>query len=149
MDRAEGSGASQLVQLMRSIGWNADTTIELGTVVAEPPELKIRLDHTELVLEKDDLVVAERLTSHMRKVKVDAEKVMSASAGLSPSSATLVTSGGTLTITTQNLEMQAGDFALSDAELTYIDELKPGERVIVAGVQQGQLYLVLDRAVTY
>lgn len=34
-------------------------------------------------------------------------------------------------------------------ELEYQDELKIGDRVIVASVKKGQLYIVLDRAVLY
>jgi hypothetical protein len=34
-------------------------------------------------------------------------------------------------------------------DLEYQDELKVGDRVIVANVKNGQLYIVLDKAVTY
>ncbi|QJC51731.1 DUF2577 domain-containing protein [Paenibacillus albicereus] len=152
MDRGEGSGASQLVQLMRNIGWNADTTIELGTVVSAPPELKIRIDHMELVLEKDDLVVAERLTKHTRKVDMSASEKAKMSAAAGDVTMTILPpppAGTTIQTTIQGLSLDNGSWSVECADLTYCNELKAGERVIVAGVQQGQLYLVLDRAVTY
>jgi Protein of unknown function (DUF2577) len=34
-------------------------------------------------------------------------------------------------------------------ELEYQDELKPGDRVIVTSANNGQIYFVLDKAVTY
>jgi len=55
--RLEGSGASKLVQLVREIGYNKDVDIELATVTAPPPNLKIKVDNMSVELQKDDLVV--------------------------------------------------------------------------------------------
>lgn len=65
----EGNAASQLVQLMRQHGYNKDIEIELGTITGAPPELKLRIDNMPIELEADDLVIAERLTKHVRKVR--------------------------------------------------------------------------------
>lgn len=107
----EGNGASQLVQLMRIHGFNKDVDIELATVTAAPPKLKIRIDKMSVELEHDDLIVSEHLTKHSRSVKIG--------------------SGGTA----QTMEYQ--------------DELKVNDRVIVASVNDGQTFIILDRAVTY
>jgi Protein of unknown function (DUF2577) len=66
--RMEGSGASRLVQLIRSYGYNKDVDFELATVVAPPPNLQITLDKDGLILEASDLVVCEHLTEHSREL---------------------------------------------------------------------------------
>lgn len=106
----EGNGASQLVQLMRIHGYNKDVNIELGTVTAAPPALKIMIDNMAIELEADDLIVAEQLTKHTRQIKL---------------------AGGSAQV------------------LEYQDELKVGDRVIVAEVDEGQTYIILDRVVFY
>lgn len=109
-ERLEGTGASQLVQLIRRIGANTDVTIELATVTSPPPALRIKVDGMKIELESDDLIVAERLTAYSRTVTLnDGEPVT----------------------------------------LAYGDELLAGDRVIVASVNSGQLYVILDKAVVY
>lgn len=92
-DQLEGSGAAQLIQLVQRFGYNKDTDIELGTVTAAPPSITVRLDNSPIELDKDDLIVAERVT---------------------------IGTG-----------------------------LKAGDRVIVASVNGGQRFIILDRAVVY
>lgn len=58
--RLEGNGASQLVQLIRGLGRNIDTTFEIGTVTKVNP-LAIRLNNTSFELSREDVVLAERL----------------------------------------------------------------------------------------
>ncbi|CAH0305218.1 DUF2577 domain-containing protein [Priestia megaterium] len=62
MTKPQGSGHAQLVQLMRKYGHNKDIDIELGTVMAPPPEVLIRLDSFGFDLDKSDLVFASRIT---------------------------------------------------------------------------------------
>lgn len=112
-ERLEGSGASKMVQLIKKFGHNTDINIELGTVTASPPALKIKIDNMNLELEADDLIVAMCLTKHKRTITFK-----------------------TATSTT-------------DAEIEYTDELKKGDRVIVAEINKGQTYVILDRAVIY
>ncbi|WP_019241519.1 MULTISPECIES: DUF2577 family protein [Bacillus] len=57
----EGSGAAKMIQLFRIHGHNRDITIETATVVTPLPKLSLRLSDG-VVLERDDLIVAERLT---------------------------------------------------------------------------------------
>lgn len=149
MERIEGSGASQLVQLIRTLGYNSEGFFELATVTAAPPELKIKVDHMNIELEKDDLIVAESLTKRTCKVAL----ASSGNASLSSSSvnmvAVLTLSSGTGSIKVTSLGLSSSDFNVEEVELSYLDELKEGDRVIVAGIQQGQTYIILDRAVMY
>ncbi|UYO03011.1 DUF2577 domain-containing protein [Paenibacillus sp. PSB04] len=155
MERIEGSGASQLVQLIRAIGYNSDMSIELATVTAAPPELKIKVDHMNIELEKDDLIVAQSLTKYKRKVNLKSESKTKVSAtNMNPEvppfnfdpGAVFVGQGK---ISFTGINVSSADFSTEEAELEFIDELEEGDRVVVAGIQQGQIYIILDRAVMY
>lgn len=106
----EGNGASQLVQLMRRHGYNKDINIELATVTAAPPALRIKVDNMAIELEAEDLIVAERLTSRKERIRIN---------------------GG------------------AESEIEYLDELQIGDRVIVAEVNEGQTYIIIDRSVFF
>jgi hypothetical protein len=109
-ERIYGSGASQLVQLMRQYGYNKDIDVELATVTSAPPNLRIKIDNMSVDLDKDDVIVAQYLTGHARKVSIN---------------------GG------------------AESTLQYNDELKVNDRIIVASINKGQSYVILDRAVIY
>ncbi|MFC4101720.1 DUF2577 family protein [Paenibacillus xanthanilyticus] len=149
MLRIEGSGASQLVQLIKELGHNTDVTIELGTVTANPPALKIKLDNMNVELEKDDLIVAQSLTKHTRTVNLkNTGKTSIDASSLTKFLPDFVFAGqGTLTF--NGAKIADSDFVAEKTELEFADELKEGDRVIVAGIHDGQTYVVLDRAVTY
>ncbi|MCP8970048.1 DUF2577 family protein [Ectobacillus ponti] len=142
-ERVEGSGASQLVQLIRQLGYNTDVTVEWATVVAAPPDLKIQIDHMPAVLEKDDVLVVEQLTKHKKKIKLSGGK------------ATL--SGGTIGGSTDaipghshkvtDLSLSDASLEIAEAEIEYDHELKKDDRVIVLGIHHGQTYIILDRVV--
>ncbi|MFB9328609.1 DUF2577 family protein [Paenibacillus aurantiacus] len=149
MIRIEGSGASQLVQLIKELGHNIDVTIELGTVTAKPPELKIKIDNMNIELEKDDLIVAQSLTKHTRTVNLK-------NTGKTSIDASSVTKflpdflyAGQGSLTFKGAKIADSDLIAENTELEFTDELKEGDRVIVAGIHEGQTYIVLDRAVTY
>lgn len=110
----EGNVYSKFAQLIRDTGYSKPVNIEIATVVDAPPNLRIKLDQDGLTLENGDLIVAEYLTRHERKV--------------------------TLSSTTIDIQ---------DAALTFENELKPGERVIVVCLDEDMVYVVLDRAVWY
>ncbi|MGP0587274.1 DUF2577 family protein [Paenibacillus timonensis] len=150
MERIEGSGASQLVQLIRAIGYNSDITLELATVTAAPPELKIKVDHMNVELEKDDLIVAQSLTKYSRKVNVKSEgKTEVSSTSITQASVLVVSSGSGEITKFTSFGMSSANLTVQEAELEFTDELKKDDRVIVAGIHQGQTYLILDRAVMY
>ncbi|MFP7288277.1 DUF2577 family protein [Shouchella clausii] len=160
MERIEGSGASQLVQLIRKIGHNTDVSIELATVTSAPPELKIKVDHMNVELEKDDLIVVQSLTKHKRTVTLVSKGGMKLSAQNAPPvppdppvvtnlnlETILVLNTGTGEALHQSLNISSSDFTAEEAELEFLDELKKDDRVLVAGIQQGQTYVILDRVV--
>ncbi|RED40743.1 DUF2577 family protein [Paenibacillus sp. VMFN-D1] len=155
MERIEGSGASQLVQLIRAIGYNSDMSIELATVTAAPPELKIKVDHMNVELEKDDLIVAQSLTKYKRKVNLKSESKTKVSAtNTNPEAPPFNFDPGAVfvgqgKISFTGIKVSSADFSTEEAELEFIDELEEGDRVVVAGIQQGQIYIILDRAVMY
>jgi hypothetical protein len=136
----EGSGGSQLVQLIRHFGYNQEVNIELGTVTADAPNIRIKVDNMKIELDAADLVVAEHLTAHTRHIQITA----SGDANLTSHSITTEPSSSYTSFT-----LNSSDLTVTDATISYIDELKTGDRVIVASVNDGQLYIVLDRAVTY
>ncbi|WP_029100222.1 DUF2577 domain-containing protein [Brevibacillus thermoruber] len=136
-DRIEGSGASQLVQLIRQIGYNDYDRFELATVVAPPPELRIKIDNMALELEADDVLVAEHLTRHTRIVTVKHEQDAERDVGDTEPKPRDNDSTGSLAWTYSYVELQ------------FEDVLKAGDRVLVASMNDGQSYVILDRVVTY
>lgn len=106
----EGSPGSQLIQLIRKHGYNKDVDIELATVTAAPPALRVKIDGMKIELEADDFVVAQSVTERTETHRYS--------------------DGTTRDVTIQNA-------------------LKAGDRVIVASIKNGQLYVILDRMVTY
>lgn len=149
MIRIEGSGASQLVQLIRELGYNSEVTIELATVTAAPPELKIKVDHMNLELERDDLIVAQSLTKHKRKINVKSEGKAKISSNSINQVSIVTTPQGTGKLDFTSFGLSSSNFTAEEAELEFLDELKEGDRVIVVGINQGQTYMILDRVVTY
>lgn len=138
--RFEGSGSSKLVGLIRDIGYNKDVDIELGTVTAPPPNIKVKIDNMSVELEKDDLVIAERLTNHSRKVTLRSGDVFFGSTELD---------GEPIPFPISEISCADGSLTANDATITFLDELKAGDRVIVASMNKGQTYVILDKAVTY
>lgn len=151
MERIEGSGASQLVQLIRTIGYNSEITFELATVTSAPPQLKIKVDHMNVELEKDDLIVAQSLTSFKRKINLTSKgKTEVSSSSPSVGFEMLPDGNGQINeISFSSIGLASADQTIKEAELEFLDELKKDDRVIVVGINQGQTYLILDRAVMY
>jgi Protein of unknown function (DUF2577) len=105
-ERIEGGPATRLIQLIQRFGYNKDVDFELATVVSPPPNLQIKFDGDEIVLQPEDLVVCEHLTEHTRRLK-------------------------------------------DGTTLTFESSLEVGDRVIVACMDERQLFIVIDKAVTF
>lgn len=155
MERIEGTGASQLVQLIRAIGYNSEITFELATVTSAPPQLKIKVDHMNVELEKDDLIVAQSLAKHTRKVNLKSEGGTKIYADIKKVKAPPYQFslnhlfGGSGKLEFFGINMAAADQTIEEAELEFTDELKKDDRVIVVGMNEGQTYIILDRVVMY
>lgn len=147
----EGDSYSKIRQMItKGNGAKQGLRMELATVIAEPPSLQIKLDADNLVLDADDLIVLERLSKHKRNVtftqSTDAKfttnmriKSSSVSEAVTPAS----------DITALELSDIQTDFTLVEMEMEYNDELRIGDRVIVACLEDDMIYVVLDRAVFY
>ncbi|MGX9136159.1 DUF2577 family protein [Rummeliibacillus sp. JY-2-4R] len=69
------SPGALIVHTIRSISEKSQRTyIDFGTVQKAPPNLEIVCEDDGLVLEVDDLVVAQHLMAHERDVYIDGEK---------------------------------------------------------------------------
>ncbi len=136
-DRLEGDGFSQLRQVVAEVGRNDYDKLELATVTAPPPALRIKIDNMALELEADDLVVAEHLTRHTRIVTITHEQDAERDVGDTEPKPRDNDSSGSLA------------WAHSYIELRFEDVLKPGDRVLVSSMNDGQTYVIKDRVVTY
>lgn len=128
-----GSSYSQIVQAMRKVGRNETSTMEFGTIVSAPPEIKLLIDHDENVYDKHDIYVSQRLTAHERIADV---------AGLVIASPMTANGMGPHTHELQSI-------ALKDAVIAYLDELKEGDRVIVECDNERAKFTIIDRVVSY
>lgn len=149
-ERFGGGTYSKFVQLIRQTGYNKDVDIELGAVTASPPEIRIKIDNMPIELEADDLIIAEHLMKHSRKVMLtNSGNTSLSSASVSEKVEDALVGGPyqhTHDIT--QVTLNAGNFTLTEGTLTFLDELKEGDKVIVASANQGQTYFVLDRVYT-
>ncbi|ERI06458.1 DUF2577 domain-containing protein [Aneurinibacillus aneurinilyticus] len=118
--------------------------IQVGTVTKPLPDIEIQVG--EIELDKTQLVFAEYLLQHKRKLKIT-----SSSASLSHSKDAGATSQelDPPYKHSHDIAVANGSFSLSDSDVEYLDELKVGDEVIVMAAQDQQTYYVLDRAVRF
>ncbi|WP_128895029.1 DUF2577 family protein [Longirhabdus pacifica] len=167
MNKLEGNAYSQMVQLMKEVGYNKDIDIELATVLeidADQNILKIKVDNMDVVLEGDDLIVAEHLLHHTRQMEivdqsliVDAtsdgvtEHDIAASGNFSGTIGSY-TGNGNINITTDSvhftkLKLLAKISTKVDQPLMHKihSPLQVNDRIIVASIDNNQHFIVLDR----
>ncbi|NME99995.1 DUF2577 domain-containing protein [Aneurinibacillus aneurinilyticus] len=140
----EGSGPAQIAQLISEIGHNKDVDIVFGTITAPPPNIRVKVDNETLELEKDDVVVLQYLTKHKRKIRITSN-----TASLAKDEATSIALDGSPYKHKHDIEVTNGSLTVTEAEIEYLDELKAGERVVLAEIEKGQKYVILDREVIY
>jgi len=128
MTQLEGTGAARLLRL-----FNGDktqpTTITNATIQSVAP-ISVRVDGDSVDTPEQGIIVAEHLTEHTRTISY---------------------TGGTVTGQIQDTYSGGGELTtlnIVDGELTFKCDLKVGDRVIVAVVNDGQLIYVLDKAVS-
>lgn len=134
----EGGGASKFVQLIQKFGYNKGIEIELATVTASAPDIKIKLDSMPEELTADDIIVAERLTKHKRRVQLNIPKI-------TLTGFTTPTGGN---VTGQGSAVTPANTETVYAEIEFTDELKKDDRVLVIATEDGQTYIVIDRVVS-
>ncbi len=136
-DRLEGSGVSQLRQAIADVGYNPYDKFELAIVVASPPELRIRVDNMTIDLDADDLVVCEHLTRHTRIATITHEQGKERDVG-------------DMTPFPKDSDSDGDSYQkLSYIEFQFEDVLKPGDRILVSSMNDGQTYVIHDRVKQY
>ncbi|WP_342540983.1 DUF2577 family protein [Heyndrickxia sp. FSL K6-6286] len=140
--KREGGIYDKFGQMIRETGYSKPVNIELATVVEAPPNLRLKLDADGLVLEKEDLIVAQSLTKHERKVSLKSSSIGGATTPAGVGGATTPAGEGPHTHGYESIDIQEGI-------LTFEDELAVGDRVIVVCLDEDMIYIVLDRAVWY
>ena len=139
--RYEGDSYSKLRQMMSRAGDKpSGVRIELATVVESPPELKIRRDSDQLILEKEELVVAEHLTRHSRIVTIEHTELAQRQLGdgVQPDH-----------LHTDDLQLPITYYRDNYVWMRFEDLLLVGDRVLLACDDDNMVYYVLDRAVWY
>lgn len=147
--RYEGGWDSRMRQMMARAGAKSEgLRIELATVIEAPPNLKIMRDSDQMILEKEELVVAEHLTRHERIVSINYEF---------PKTWEKDTDIGDKTVDTVSSRNNIGQlpstpyekYEMKYATLKYEDLLLKGERVLVACDDVNMVYYIIDRARWY
>lgn len=125
------------------------TNLMEAEVIAAPPELKIRLkSNDKLMIPKELIVVAEYLCKHKRKVTIT-----------NNGKTTIDSSSVTDSMSVEgyrphvhdisSLKLSDSNFTLTEGEIEFLDELKKGDKVMVATFEGGQKFFIMDRLVTY
>lgn len=143
----EGSEISQLKNMVKQVGYNKDVDCELGTVISAPPALQVQIDNMKIPLDADDLIVAQHLTRWTEKVALKGlpTTVLKLSEYTRTTKKTETSPPSTEEIYEDEFDFSAGDIVINEFEIEHLDELKVGDRVIVASANAGQRYFVLDR----
>jgi hypothetical protein len=136
----EGTPFSRLRQQMAKYGYNKDVDIVLGTVTSPPPALKVRIDNEPTEIEAEDLIVSEHLTRHKRIVTINHTEKTQRNLGDGIAEDHL---------DTDDLAAPYTSFSYNYVEMQFEDVLKANDRVILAECENGQTYVILDRAVKY
>lgn len=143
----EGSGISQFRDIVKQLGYNKDVDCELGTVIAAPPALQVQIDNMKIPLDADDLIVAQHLTRWTEKVAFKGlpTTTLIMKEYTRTTKKTESSTPSTSEIYEDEFDFSAGDIVINEIEIEHLDELKVGDRVIVASANAGQRYFVLDR----
>lgn len=98
-------------------------------VVSENP-INLRLgDDSRMILPENALIIPERLTRHKRNVNIVGTNI----------NTDMTTEGYT------SHTHDVNSMEVTGAEIEFTDELKKGEKVMVAAVQGGQSFFIIDR----
>jgi len=71
LETIDGGGVSKLRDVVKQLGYNKDVDVEIGTVTAPLPDIRVKLDNANFELEREDVVVPERLRGYTRTVKIN------------------------------------------------------------------------------
>lgn len=102
--------------------------IEAEIYSGSPVRLKLK-GNDKLIIPSDFITVPEHLTRHKSRVNISSAIVSDS-----------MTSNGDPSHT-HNIQ----SIKLTNAEIEFLDELKTGDKVMVAAVQGGQSFFIIDR----
>jgi hypothetical protein len=139
--------SSELIEFMRNQAARLiPRGIELATVIAAPPALKIQIDHTPIVLDGDDLVVCEHLLDHTREystVSDIADSVVSEWEETTNHKEEYPTPNELR----HRHDHEVEQLTVERQTVTVHTKLKAGDRVVVLALPGEQQYLVIDKVV--
>lgn len=142
------SGAEKLRNAIKAISGDKGANIEYATVIAPPPALRIQIDGMKIELEEDDVIIPQSLTKHTRRVSVRSiDPVSVAFSDYTRTTQKSASSAETMDSTYRDSFVFSG-FETGEFEITYHDELKAGDRILVASWSSSSSNLccaVLDR----
>lgn len=131
--KLEGDPYSKMAQAVREFGRNETSTLTHGTITSPPPDIKMKLDNDPIEYDAGDIYVAQRLTAHERVADVTSALIttLMSTEGYSPHTHKIDT------------------ILMKDAVISFTDELKAGDRVLVECDDENMKYTILDRVVSY
>ncbi|QNK87742.1 DUF2577 domain-containing protein [Sporosarcina sp. resist] len=133
----EANSASSPVELMEAV------------VTQAPPELKIMLkSNSKLPISKGIIIVAEHLTRHDRIISIDYEypKMWEEDSDIGDEAREAESSRNNIG---QGPSVPYEKYEMKHAKVTFEDVLKVGDEVLVASLQGGQIFYIMDRVARY
>jgi len=123
-------------------------------VVADPPDLKIKLKGSDkLIIPKELIVVAEHLCRTVRKANVTNTGNTSISA--QTFSGSTESDANHIHTVSVEVHLTGRDFSATGSEIHYLNDdskpdlLKKGDKVLVISFEGGQKFFIMDRIVQY
>lgn len=123
---------AQTIKKMAIEAVNANSPLQFieGEVYSAPPNIQLRLkNNSKLVIPSEFIHIVEHLTRHKRTVNITSSNV-----------GDLMTSAGDPEHT-HNIQ----SLSLKNAEIEFTDQLKKGDKVMVAAIQGGQSFFIIDK----
>lgn len=137
---------SELGKLVKQMALDAvastsPSDLMLGEVVSPLPNLAIKIRNKQnLVIPKELLVVNRDLLSYKRTMNISATGGILTSSSVGDTMTTAGTDSHTHNITSLNL--LSTSVSINNATVTFIDELKTGDIVMVESFSGGQMFYV-------
>ncbi|MDP5275696.1 DUF2577 domain-containing protein [Chengkuizengella axinellae] len=142
IERLEGSSYSQLIQMFRIFGFNKEVDIELATIKSTDP-YKIQVDNMKIMLEEEDMIIAESLLEHKRTLRIESQD-MTLDSKVTNHDIVSTSPHGPCQTTFTQIGLDAKVTGES-VEVTIESPLEVGDRVIIASISNNQKYIVLDK----
>ncbi|AMA72935.1 hypothetical protein ACH33_08730 [Aneurinibacillus sp. XH2] len=117
--------------------------VQIGIVSKPFPDIEIKLGEA-IVLDKSQLIFGRDVLRHKRTINI---KSSTTSLSLSKDEGATSQELSGAYKHAHDISVSNGQFSISESEIEFVDELRPGDEVILLPAQDQQLYYVLDKAV--